>query len=112
MKGTKEITNKEKLILQRNLEIDPCSGILDFLPFSPSYDEKEHFSSHFDSDISHLTILSQAKNYVKTNFIKLSEDNLLNFAEEFLKAFTFSDNDRMIIDKATMAQHKNKTCLR
>ena len=38
-------------------------------------------------------------------------DNLSNFAKEFLKAFTFSDNDRMVIDKATMAQHKNKTCM-
>ena len=28
---------------------------------------------------------------------KLSEDNLLNFAEEFLKASTFSDNDTMTI---------------
>ena len=45
-------------------------------------------------------------------FSKLSEDNLLNFSEEFLKAFTFSDNDRMIIGKATMAQHKNKPCMR
>ena len=57
----------------------------------------------------HLTILSQAKNYVKTNFNKLSEENLLNFAGEFLKALTFSDNDRMIIKKATMGQHKNKS---
>ena len=66
-------------------------------------------SSHFDNNISHLTILSQAKNYVKTNFNKLSEDNLLNFAEEFLKALTFSDNDRMTINKATIGQHKNKS---
>ena len=61
------------------------------------------------NNISHLTILFQAKNYVKKNFIKLSEDNLLNFAEEFLKALTFSDNDRMTINKATIGQHKNKS---
>ena len=79
-----------------------------FLPFSPNYDENEN-SSHFENNISHLTILFQAKNYVKKNFIKLSEDNLLNFAEEFLKALTFSDNDRMTINKATIGQHKNKS---
>ena len=62
--------------------------------------------------MSHPTILSQAKNYVKTNFNKLSEDNISNFAEEFLKAFTFSDIEKMIINKTTMAQHKNKTCMR
>ena len=60
----------------------------------------------------YITILSQAKNYVKTDFNKLSVDNLSNFAKEFLKAFSFSDNDRMVIDKATMAQHRNKTCMR
>ena len=40
---------------------------------------------------------------------KLSEDNLLNCAEEFLQTLTFSDNDRMNIEKATVRQHKNKT---
>ena len=43
-------------------------------------------------------------------FNKQSEDNLLNSAEEFLKALTFSDNDRKTINKATMGQHKNKSC--
>ena len=41
--------------------------------------------SHLDN-ISHLTILSQAENYLKINFNKLFEDNLSNFAEKFLKA--------------------------
>ena len=114
IKGRKEITQIEKFILQRNLEklILVLVFLFFFLPFSPNYDENEHFSSHFDNNISHLTILSQAKNYVKTDFNKLSVDNLSNFAKEFLKAFIFSDNDRMVIDKATMAQHKNKTCMR
>ena len=59
--------------------------------------------------VIYLTILSQAKSYVKTNFNKLSEDTLLNFDEEFLKAWNFSDNIRMIINKATMEHHKNKS---
>ena len=47
--------------------------------------------------------------YVKANLDKLSEDNLLNCAEEFLQTMTFSDNDRMNTEKATVGQHKNKT---
>ena len=110
MKGRKDITLKEKIDFAKKLrEIDPCSGILDFSPFSPNYDKNESCSFHFDNNISHLTILSQDKNYVETNFNKLSEDNLLNFAEEFLKALTFSGNDRMTINKATMGQHKNES---
>ena len=109
MKGKKEITHKEKIDLAEKIQkIDPCSGILDFLPFSPNYDENENFSSHFDNNISHPTILSQAKNYVKTNFNKLSEDNLLNSAEEFLKALTFSDNDRMTIKSNHGTTRKQK----
>ena len=69
----------------------------------------ENCSSHFDNNISHLTILSQAKNNVKTNYNNLLEDNLLKFAEEFLTALTFSDNDRMTINQATMGQHNNKS---
>ena len=96
MKGRKEITRREKIDFSKKLQkIYPC------------YDENENYS-HFENNISHLTILFQAKNYVKKNFIKLSEDNLLNFAEEFLKALTFSD-DRMTINKATIGQHKNKS---
>ena len=110
MKGRKDITLKEKIDFAKKLrEIDPCSGILDFSPFSPNYDENESYSFHFDNNISHRTILSQDKNYVGTNFNNLSEDNLLNFAEEFLKALTFSDNDRMTINKATMGQHRNES---
>ena len=41
--------------------------------------------------------------------ISYQRKTLSNFAEEFLKALTFSDNDRMIIKKATMGQHKNKS---
>ena len=89
IKGRKEITCIEKFCFAKKLrKIDLCSGILDFLPFSVNYDENEDFSSHLDN-ISHLTILSQAENYVKINFYKLLEDNLSNFAEEFLKALTF-----------------------
>ena len=40
---------------------------------------------------------------------KLSEDNLLNYGEEFLQTLTFSDKDRMNIEKATVRQHRNKT---
>ena len=106
MKGRKEITRREKIDFAKKLQkIYPCYGILDCLTFSPNYDENEN-SSHFENNISHLTILFQAKNYVKKNFIKLSEDNLLNFAEEFLKALTFSDNDRMTINKANIKLEK------
>ena len=58
----------------------------------------------FTANISH----PDHKSYIGTNFHKLSEENLLYFVEEFLKALTFSDNDRMIINKATMGKHKNK----
>ena len=46
--------------------------------------------------------------YVQASLDKLSENNLLNSAEEFLKTLTFSDNDRMSIEKATVGQYKNK----
>ena len=62
--------------------------------------------------MSHLAILSQAKSYVETNFGKLSEDNFLNFAEEFLKALIFWDNDRMTINKANVGQHKKQKLAR
>lgn len=70
IKGRKEITRIEKIEFAKKLrKIDLCSGILDFFPVSPNYDENENFSSHPDYNISHLTILSQAKNYVKTDLI-------------------------------------------
>ena len=40
---------------------------------------------------------------------KLSEDNLLNYGEEFLQTLTFSDKDKKKNKKATVRQHKNKT---
>lgn len=90
-------------------KIDPCSGILDFLPLSEDFDDNKNSVQQPENNISHLYVFSQAKMYVKANLDKLSENNLLNFAEEFLKTLTFSDNDRMIIEKATVGQHKNKT---
>ena len=46
MKGRKEITRKEKIYFTKKLrKIDPCSGVLDFLPFSLNYDENEMFVS-------------------------------------------------------------------
>ena len=83
------------------------SGILDFLPSSKDFDDNEN-SAQQPENISHLYVLSQAKMYVKVNLDKLSEDNLLNCAEEFLHTLTFSGNDRMNIEKATVGQHKNK----
>ena len=98
------------MILQRNFEkLILVPGFFLFFTVSPNYDENENCSSHFDNNISHLTISSQVKNCVKTNSNKLSEDNLLNLAEEFLKALTFSDNDSMTINEATMGQHENKS---
>lgn len=87
MKGRKEITStfRKNFFLQRNSEkLIFVLVFLIFLPFSVNYDENEDFS-HLDN-ISHLTILSQAENYLKININKLLEDNLSNFAEEFLKA--------------------------
>ena len=56
MKGRKEITRREKIDFSKKLQkIYPCYGILDFLPFSPNYDENENYS-HFENNISHLTI--------------------------------------------------------
>ena len=72
-------------------------------------DNNENSAQQPENDISHLYVLSQAKMYVKANLDKLSENNVLNCAEEFLKTLTFSDNDRMSIEKATVGQHKNKT---
>ena len=115
IKGRKEITQIETFILQRNLE--KLILVLVFLVFFYHFPQtmmRMNIFLHILIIIYliYITILSQAKNYVKTDFNKLSVDNLSNFAKEFLKAFTFSDNDRMTIDKATMAQHKNKTCMR
>lgn len=90
-------------------EIDLHSGILDFLPFSQDFDDNENSAQQPENNISHLYILYQAKMYVKANFDKFSEDNLLNCAQEFLQTLTFSDNYRMNIEKATVGQHKNKT---
>ena len=51
MKGRKEITHTEKINFAKKFrKIDPCSGILDFLPFFPNYDENENCSSHFDNN--------------------------------------------------------------
>ena len=83
------------------------SGIHDFLPSSKYFGDNENSSPECENNISHLSVLSQAKDYVKANFAKLSENNLLNCAEEFLKVLTFSDNDRTSINKATVGQHKN-----
>jgi len=65
-------------------KIDPHSGILDFLPFSKDLDDNENSAQQPENSISHLCILSQAKMYLEANFDELSEENLLNCAEEFL----------------------------
>ena len=110
MKQRRETTLKEKLDFATKLrKIDPHSGILDFLPFSKDLDDNENSAQRPENNISRLCILSQAKMYLKANFEKLSEDNLLNCAEELLQTLTFPDNDRMNIEKATVGQHKNKT---
>jgi len=90
-------------------KIDPCSGILNFLPSSKDFDDDENSAPQSENNISHLYVLSRAKMYVKANLDKLSENNLLNCAEEFLKTLIFSDNERVSLEKATVGQHKNKT---
>ena len=110
MKQRRETTFKEILDFAMKLRrIDPHSGILHFLPFSKDRDDNENSAQQSENNISHLYILSQAKMYLKANFDKLSEENLLNCAEEFLQTLTFSDNDRMNIEKTTVGQHKKKT---
>ena len=110
MKHREETTFKEKIDFANKLrKIDPCSGILDFLPSSNNFDDIENTPSQSEHNISHLYVSSQAKDYVQANFDKLSENNLFNFAEEFLKALTFSANDVMAINQATVGQHRNKT---
>ena len=80
-----------------------------FLPSSNNFDDIENTPSQSEHNISHLYVSSQAKDYVQANLDKLSENNLFNFAEEFLKALTFSANDIMEINQATVGQHRNKT---
>ena len=110
MKQRRETTFKEKLdFATKQRKIHPRSGILDFLPSSKDFDDNENGAQQPENNISYLYVLSQAKMYVKANLDKLSEDNFLNCAEEFLQTLTFSDNDRMNIEKATGGQHKNKT---
>ena len=94
MKQRRETTFKEKLDFATKLrKIDPRSGILDFLPSSKDFDDNENSAQQPENNISHLHVLSQAKMYVKANLEKISEDNLLNCAEEFLQTSTFSDNN-------------------
>ena len=111
MKQRREVTFQEKMDFATKLrKIDPRFGILEFLPSSEDLiDNNENSAQQPENDISHLYVLSQAKMYVKANLEKLSENNVLNCAEEFLKTLAFSDNDRMSIEKATVGQHKNKT---
>ena len=112
-KSWKEITHKEKIDFAKKLwKIDPCFGILDFFYHFPQVVMKTKIVLLVLIIMSHLAILSQAKSYVETNFGKLSEDNFLNFVEEFLKALIFWDNDRMTINKATVGQHKKQKLAR
>ena len=108
MKHRDDITFKEKMEFAKKLKtIDPYSGILDFLPPSKNSDKTENDPQQPENDISHLSVLTQAKNYVKANIDRLSE-NVTDCAEEFLKVLTFSNSDREIINKATQGQHKSK----
>ena len=99
MKHRQQTSFKEKIDFANKLRnIDPCSGILDFLQSSNNFDDIENTPSQSEHNISHLYVSSQAKDYVQANLDKLSENNLFNFAEEFLKALTFSANDIMEIN--------------
>ena len=99
---------KKNLTLQKNIEkLIPVLVFLIFYHLQKT-DDDENSSPESQNNISHLSVLSQAKDYIRANLAKLSENNLLNCAEEFLKALTFSDSDRMSINKATVGQHKNK----
>ena len=83
----------------------PVLVFLIFLPSSEDFDANENSAPQPPNNISHLYVLSQAKMFVKASLDKLSENNVLNCAEECLKTLTFSDNDRMSIEKATVGQH-------
>ena len=109
MKHRNEITLNEKLEFAQKLrKIDPFSGILDFLPAPKTSDDNED-SQQSEYNISHLSIMSQAKKYIEANVDNTSESNLSDVAEEFLKVLTFSNSDRENINKATQGQHQSKT---
>ena len=109
IKHRDETTLNEKMEFAKKLKkIDPYSGILDFLPAPKNTDDTENDCQQSENDISHLSILSQAQNYIRANIDKLSENNLTDCAEEFLKVLTFSSSDREMINKATVEQHKSK----
>jgi len=110
MKQKKETSFEEKMEFATKLrKIDPRSGILDFLPSSEDFGENENSKPQPQNNISRLYVLSQGKMFVKASLDKLSKNNVLSCAEEFLKTLTFTDNERMSIEKATVWQHKNKT---
>ena len=95
-------------VAKKLTKIDTCSGILDFLPASDNTEDSENDSQQSEGNVSHLTILSQAKNYTRADIDKLSSNNLADCAEEFFKVLTFSDRDRENINNATLGQHQNK----
>ena len=84
-----EITLNEKLEFAKKLrKIDPFSGILDFLPAPKTCDDNDH-SQQSEYNISHLSIMSQAKKYIEANVDNTSESNLSDVADEFIKVLTF-----------------------
>ena len=42
-------------------KIDPCSGILNFLPSSKDFEDNENIAPQSENDISHLYVLCQGK---------------------------------------------------
>ena len=104
MKGRKEITHTKKLILPKKKKKNWSLFWYSF----PQTMMRTNIFLHI-LIIIYLTWLYYLKlRIMLRHFNKLSEDNLSNFAEEFLKTFTFSDNGRMIIDE-DINKHKNKT---
>ena len=88
MKHRNEITLNEKMEFAQKLKKKKLIPLLGFLI---SYQLQKNFddSQQSEYNISHLSIMSQAKTYIKANVDNTSESNLSDVAEEFLTVLLF-----------------------
>ena len=76
IKHRNEITLNQLEFAQKLRKIDP-------LPAAKTSDENDD-SQKSEYNISHLSIMSQAKKYIEANVDNTSESNLFDVAEQFL----------------------------